>query len=190
MKVQNAAVAIIFGMILVAGIACGEKNGSSTPTPTPTQIPTAASNEMNIDATYNGGKYYYLETTGSGWGIGELPREYSDATAYIYDINPVPILTHDWSTESYWYNKMGLTVTVENLGTETATSIYIYAAFDAGGDIVWNPEESPHFNLKPDESKEYTMQLNIPEGEHTRLIVQIVDNGYSVDKSYSEWFDT
>jgi predicted transglutaminase-like cysteine proteinase len=141
--------------------------------------------------THNDGKYYYLETTGSGWEIGELPTEYREAAAYIYDIAPVPILTHDWNAESYWYNnKMGLTVTVENLGTETATDIYIYAAFDAGGDMVWNPEESQHFNLGPDQSITQTLQLSIPEGEHTRLIVQIVDNRYSVDTSYSEWFDT
>ena len=139
---------------------------------------------------HNGGKYYYLETTGSGWEIGELPTEYTGASASIYDIVPVPILTQDWSAESYWYNKMGLTITVENLGTATATDIYIYAAFDAGGDIVWNSEESQVFDLGPDKSITITMQLSIPEGEYTRLIVQIVDDGYSVDTSYSEWFDT
>lgn len=139
---------------------------------------------------HNDGKYFYLETTGSGWEIGELPHEYEGASAHIYDIAPVPILTHDWSAESYWYNKMGLTITVENLGTETATGIYVYAAFDAGSDMIWNAGESQHFNLGPDQSITITMQLNIPEGEHTRLIVHIVDNGYSVDTSYSEWFDT
>ena len=85
---------------------------------------------------------------------------------------------------------MDLTITVENLGTDTATDIYIYAAFDASGDMVWNAEESQHFDLGPDQSITITMQLDIPEGEYTRLLVQIVDDGYSVDKSYSEWFDT
>jgi hypothetical protein len=139
---------------------------------------------------YNGGKYYYLETTGSGWEIGDLPAEYEDESAYIYDITPVPILTHDWSAESYWPNKMSLTVTVENLGTETATDIYIYAAFDAGGDMVWNSRESQRFDLGTDQSITITMQLDVPQGEYTRLIVQIVDDGYSTDQSYSEWFET
>jgi len=139
---------------------------------------------------HNDGKYYYLETTGSGWEIGELPPEYTEESASIYDITPVPILTHDWSAESSWFNKMDLTITVENLGTDTASDVYIYAAFDAGGDMVWNAEESQHFDLGPDQSITTTMQLNMPEGEYTRLLVQIVDDGYSVDKSYSEWFDT
>ena len=139
---------------------------------------------------HNDGKYYYLETTGSGWAIGELPSEYTEESATIYDIVPVPILTQDWSAESTRANKTTLTITVENLGTETATDVYIYAAFDAGNDMVWNAEESQLFDLYPDQSITITMQLDTPHGEYTRLIVQIVDNGYSADTSYSEWFDT
>lgn len=136
------------------------------------------------------GKYYYLETTGEGWEIGELPPEYTGESASIYDILPVPILTSNWSAETSWFNKTNLTVTVENLGTAAAADVYIYAAFDAGGGMVWNPEESQHFDLGSDQSITITMQLNTLKGEYTRLIVQIVDNGYAVDTSYSEWFDT
>jgi hypothetical protein len=139
---------------------------------------------------HNGGKYYYLETTDSGWEIGELPTEYTGESAIIYDIVPVPILTSDWSAESTRANKTNLTITVENLGTETATDVYIYAAFDAGGNMVWNAEESQLFDLGPDQSITITMQLIIPQGEYTRVIVQIVNDGYSADTSYSEWFDT
>ena len=35
---------------------------------------------------YGGRKYYYLETTGDGWGIGEIPPDIEDATAYIYPL--------------------------------------------------------------------------------------------------------
>lgn len=37
--------------------------------------------------TYNGKTYYYCETTGDGWTIGELPDEWKDETAQIYSIN-------------------------------------------------------------------------------------------------------
>jgi hypothetical protein len=37
--------------------------------------------------TYNGGRYYYCETTGDGWGIGDLPSEFDGVSAYIYPIN-------------------------------------------------------------------------------------------------------
>jgi len=36
--------------------------------------------------TYNGGDYYYCETTGDGWEIGQSPSEYRNTEAYIYEI--------------------------------------------------------------------------------------------------------
>jgi hypothetical protein len=44
----------------------------------------------NLDGsyyTYNDKTYYYCETTGDGWTIGELPAEWADETAHIYSIN-------------------------------------------------------------------------------------------------------
>jgi hypothetical protein len=101
----------------------------------------------------------------------------------------VPILTHNWqaTTEGYYVK---LIVTVENWGTATAYDAYIYAGFDAGGDMLWNPKESELFDLPSDYSITATMYLSIPMYKYTRIVVQIVDDGYAVDKSYSEWFDT
>lgn len=36
--------------------------------------------------TLDGDRYYYIETTGVGWGIGDIPDEYRDADAYLYDV--------------------------------------------------------------------------------------------------------
>ena len=33
-------------------------------------------------------QYYYLETTGEGWAIGDFPSSITDSRAYIYPINP------------------------------------------------------------------------------------------------------
>ena len=46
---------------------------------------------------YKGGKYYYLETTNTGWPIGQVPDKYRTASANIYDMTPTPILTHSWT---------------------------------------------------------------------------------------------
>ena len=37
--------------------------------------------------TYKDKPYYYCETTGDGWEIGDLPPEYQDVEAKIYEIN-------------------------------------------------------------------------------------------------------
>ena len=36
---------------------------------------------------YDGTKYYYLETTGEGWEIGDIPADYQGVSANIYPIN-------------------------------------------------------------------------------------------------------
>lgn len=36
---------------------------------------------------YDERRYYYCETTGDGWGIGDIPEEYEDVKARIYEIN-------------------------------------------------------------------------------------------------------
>jgi hypothetical protein len=137
--------------------------------------------------THNGGKYYYLETTGKGWEIGELPPEYEGKSAHIYDMVPVPILTQKWeaTTQVYRYR---LAVTVENLGTATAQDVYIWAGFDAGNGMFWNSKESTTFDLAPGYSITVTMYLTPPSNQYTRLKVSTVDDGYSVDRSYSEWY--
>ena len=35
---------------------------------------------------YEGERYFYVETTGSGWEIGELPAEYADTSALVFQV--------------------------------------------------------------------------------------------------------
>jgi len=37
---------------------------------------------------HDGSNYFYLETTGEGWEIGDIPPDFTDTRAYIYPINP------------------------------------------------------------------------------------------------------
>ena len=57
--------------------------------------------------TYEDRRYYYCETTGDGWAIGDLPIEYQDVEATIYEIrtyqqyvppSSIPLVTHSPST--------------------------------------------------------------------------------------------
>jgi hypothetical protein len=139
---------------------------------------------------HKGGLYYYVETTGEGWRLGQIPAEYKGEAAHIYDIAPVPVLTAEWSGTTKNYREVKLQVTAENSGTGPAFNIRVLAGYDAGEDKVWNVEESPPFDLDPGQKRSFTMNLTAPRGEHTRLVVQVVYDGFAVDESYSEWFDT
>ncbi len=138
---------------------------------------------------YNGAKYYFLETTGNDWELGDIPDEYADSKASIYPLVPVPILTDSWTTSNNGFF-LSVKVTVTNLGSAPAKDIYVNASFDAGNDKVWNRQESLLFDLDVDQAKIVTLYPRIPLGKHTRLLVQIVDDGYAVSTSYSTWFDS
>jgi len=137
----------------------------------------------------DGKKYYYLETTSEGWEIGEIPKEYSDRSAKLYPMVPVPILTHDWKVEVNGSNAQ-INVTVDNLGSAAAKDVHVIVGFDAGNNQVWGRQLSPNFDLGVNESEIATLNLLPPLGKHTRIVIQIVYDGYAVDESYSKWFDT
>ncbi len=138
---------------------------------------------------YQGGKYYYLETTGDGWEIGQIPDTYKDNAAQIFSMTPVPILTHSWEVEGK-SPYAELKVKVENLGSAAAENVYVYAGFDAGDNKSWNSKSSQPFTLGVNGSVVSTLYLTPPINKHTRLLIQIVYQGYAVEESYSKWFDT
>jgi hypothetical protein len=51
--------------------------------------------------TYNDKTYYYCETTGDGWEIGEIPPEFKDEKARIYEIKEYQqYVPKSWATPS------------------------------------------------------------------------------------------
>ena len=138
---------------------------------------------------YKDSKYYYIETTGENWEIGELPDEYKNSSAFIRPMIPVPILTHDGSIKSSGYFAE-VEVKISNLGTAPAYNVSVLGGFDAGGEMVWNSQKSELFTLGVGQEATVKLNLKIPFGEHTRLTIQIVVDGVIVDESYTEWFDT
>ncbi len=158
----------------------------------PNHLAVGVAGGEGIYGTYwetQGAKYYYLETTGDGWQIGEIPDEYKTAQATVYELKPVPILTHEWtSTGKGAFADVQITVT--NLGSAPAQGVYLFTGFDAGDGKVWNAEQSPQFQVGVDEKATVTVTVRVPYGKHTRIVVQVIYNGYAVDESYSKWFDT
>ena len=140
--------------------------------------------------TYNNINYFYLETTGEGWEIGEIPSDFKGESVYIYPLLPIPIITHDWKGTQTG-SKLTLVVDVENVGTAIAKGIKVYAAFDAGEGYVWNTEESEPFDLNFGRKVTIQLILDVPPNKYTRIIVGILDlEDYLIDKSYSDWFNT
>jgi hypothetical protein len=145
----------------------------------------------NISGYYyasDGKHYYYVETTGKNWKIGEIPPEYKDLSVTILSLEPKPIITHSWESKSVAYT-MTLNVKVMNVGTTSAQGYMIKAGFEAGDDLLWNAETSDSINLEPGVEKTVTLTLGIPRNQYARLVVEVLNGeGYYVDISYSDWF--
>ena len=128
MKGTKTAIAIIFGIILVVGIACGGKSESPTPTPTPTP------NEVNVDASFNGsetalaiGELFIVtldsnKTTGYSWNLSAISNTSVIAKAgdaeYINPTPTDPLITGQGGQEVWTFEALAA-------GTATISMKYI-----------------------------------------------------------------
>jgi beta-lactamase superfamily II metal-dependent hydrolase len=138
---------------------------------------------------YKGNKYYYIETTGEGWGIGDLPGEYTNIEASIRPLIPIPVLTHEGNIKGKELFAE-VEITVYNLGTAPAYNVSVLAGFDAGNGMLWNSKESELFTIGVNQKLTVILNLRIPLDKHTRLIIQIGIDKVLVSESYTDWFDT
>lgn len=57
---------------------------------------------------YNNNHYYYLETTGSNWEIGEMPEEYKDEPVEVIPVyRRPPLVNLDFSAQCEYSRKKG-----------------------------------------------------------------------------------
>ena len=131
----------------------------------------------------NGGKYFYLETCRPGFQVGDIPSNYRDAPAFLYELEPVSVITHDWNGKVF-LNTAELEVSIENLGTVDANGIYVYAGFYPDGDMQWNPVESQRFDLAMGQSATVNLTLQLPVNRYARLIIEVVDEEDVVDERH------
>jgi hypothetical protein len=139
---------------------------------------------------HEGTQYFYVETTGEGWEIGELPEAHQGESAVVYPLLPVPVCTHTWAASTLRH-KVSIVADIQNVGTAEATGIKLFVAFEGEGDVLWNPRESDLFDLDVGEDTTVMLELDEPRNVHTRLVIRILDPfGAVMDESHSLWYDT
>ena len=136
---------------------------------------------------YAGRDYYYLETTGEGFAVGEFPEELRSEKASIYPMVPVAILSHDYQA-ALNENVVEVEVTVHNLGTARAERVSVLAGFESG-EWVLNGAESGYFPVDAGDSATVQLSVVLPNERHVRLLVQISDDDVIVDEGHSAWLD-
>jgi hypothetical protein len=140
--------------------------------------------------THKGIQYFYVETTGEGWEIGEVPEEHQGESAFVYPVQPVPIITHGW-TASTLRRRVTLVADVQNVGTAEATGVKLFAAFELEDGLFLNPVQSNFFDLGVGEETTVMLEFTEPPNMYARIVVRILDPfGFVMDESNSAWFDT
>lgn len=139
--------------------------------------------------TYQGNRYYYLETTSEDWQIGDVPSEMEKSKAKILPLLPKPVLTHRWESKGGLINNR-VKVTVNNQGTGNAANTAVYVSFDAEGQKVYSQITSQTVTIPPGHQLDFNVALRYPHRVKTRLHVKVVIDGVLDSESTSEWFNT
>jgi hypothetical protein len=145
-----------------------------------------AGNMYGTSYTHNGKKYYYVETTSTGWTIGDIPEKYS-RPAYVWELVPVPLVGCEHYHWPSFRGTMPLELTIYNDGTAPAVGVTAYAYLDAGNDRCWDQAETT-VDIPPEETSTVTLMLTLPNKEvNTKVVYRISYGGYKVDEGSSDW---
>jgi Predicted periplasmic protein len=141
---------------------------------------------------YEGSNYYYVETTGSDWQIGEIPREYEDQPVHVIPVYRRPMVNLDFKARCEYSKEEGVVdvnVTVRNVGSEVAENTTVYVALQAEDETnVWDEIESSPVTIEPEEIYNYTAKgLTIPAGKKFRVYVQSSGENFGSENITSEW---
>ena len=159
----------------------------------PTHLAVGIAGDDSIKGTYynwRGKRFYFIETTATGWKLGQVPDKFKGMSATIMDLTAHPVYFCTWSYPA-WQGYIPLTVNIENRGSADATDVVVHAGCDAGNNQVWNQVKSASFNIGVDNKA--TVQINItpPRGKHTRVMVWVTSGDTTVHQSFGDtWFDT
>lgn len=141
---------------------------------------------------YEGSNYYYLETTGSDWQIGEVPGEYADQPIHVVPVYRRSMIKLDFRAQCAYSKKGGvvdINVTVRNVGSEIAENSTVYVALQAEDKLsLWDEIESSSITIEPEGVFNYTAKgLTVPAGKKFRVYVQASGENLVPENITSEW---
>ena len=146
--------------------------------------------EESIDGTYyekDGTRYYYVETTGEGWNIGEMPDTIENTAAELVQIRDYPVLAFSYSVSASSEGGVDSEILVANVGTSTATNGAVQMEFhDKSGNVVASQRQSLQ-NIPPKKQTTVNMSLSPPDDTSLRARVGVLLDGSTHDMHTSDY---
>jgi predicted transglutaminase-like cysteine proteinase len=150
-----------------------------------------ASPPVDVDGSYyeyNGVTYYTIEATGHGWDIGQMPRQYRNASAEIYPVGKDPVLVHEWSAKPEQDGSVILTAHVANFGDAVAKNVSVFVEFeDDSGSIITRKSLCAEEDIPPSVSDNFEISLCLPDNPQIRGKCLLIVDQRLHDSSISDW---
>jgi predicted transglutaminase-like cysteine proteinase len=144
----------------------------------------------------DGKKFYYLETTGSNWALGEIPEEYRGQTAIPLPLVIRPSISINAEVRTEYSDDPGdplvnVTVTVElkNLGSAPAEEMQLYVFLESHEESkVYDQYLSPEYQLDEEESMTIIKRdLHAVKNSEFRIVFQAVQDSLIIGELAGEW---
>jgi hypothetical protein len=133
---------------------------------------------------YDGDRYYYLEMTGEGWDLGQIPAQYKNQTATLIPLVNCPVVHIEkggYQYGSYYSNvtnvDFNLQCTLENIGPgrTSGLSMRVRVKPDEQSDWAYAEEVFPLQELP--EAGRATFQVTLPVPRPAQGVLEILLEG-------------
>ncbi|WP_230739574.1 hypothetical protein [Methanooceanicella nereidis] len=126
---------------------------------------------------YEGSYYYYLETTGENWGIGQVPDEYKGVRAEIYPLVKSPdvgmsfIAERSGSDSDFVYFTVRCSIKNAGPGDANGLKVHVMAmAVNKGDNYIWPPDQEIYpGNVPEGSSVEVEAEIKVPKNEASMI---------------------
>jgi len=137
---------------------------------------------------YDGQEYFPIETTDTGWKLGQIPDQYQNAPIEFHNVANLPILVHEWEAVPADENEIDITLSVANFGAGAAKNIkadFVFRRRNEAietGTILVEDETIP-----PGRTVESTKTVRLRPTHELQGNCRIVIDGHLHDESVSDW---
>jgi hypothetical protein len=150
----------------------------------------AAPGFQGVKYRYNGQDYAYAETTGDGYGIGDIPDEYRGRDAALYDLTPKPLFSLEVEFGPVARDgRQEIVLRALQTGSAPASDVELRATLAKdGANTLYDTAACDKGTVRPGDRIECRLSLDlnrVPRG--TRVAIQCVvqDGTYIYDEADS-----
>jgi uncharacterized membrane-anchored protein YhcB (DUF1043 family) len=149
-----------------------------------------AVNATGIHIDYGNSSYYYLETTATGWEIGEVPPEHEGKDVTIDVVENTPFLMHRWEAKRN-NNIVDVTITYTNESPIVGSGYRAWVGIELESGELYNDKIGSELDLGFGVSKDVKITIEGKRHDTMRLVVGVLTpDGEVITKKYSEYFTT